>query len=213
MFKGIWDSVKEGAHNAWEGIKNAFSPVVNWFHDVFSKAWQKVKDVFSTGGKVFDGIKEGIENTFKTVVNAIIGGINKIIAVPFSAINDILEKIHDIEILGVSPFDWVHTFEIPEMPLLAKGGIVNRPVIAGEDGAEAIIPLERNTEWIDKVARQLESSSNSENVKLMRMMLEEMQAVRRDMYEVILAALRTNSNDFDGSERDMIRLVKKYAFA
>ncbi len=36
----------------------------------------------------------------------------------------------------------------------ARGGIVTRPELSwiGEDGAEAVIPLENNTEWIDKVA-------------------------------------------------------------
>ena len=43
----------------------------------------------------------------------------------------------------------------------AKGGIVTREHIArvGEDGAEAIIPLEHNTEWIDKVANRINSTS------------------------------------------------------
>lgn len=214
LFADIWNSVKEKAAEAWEGIKETFQPVADWFHNVFSNAWQKVKDVFSTGGKVFDGIKDGIVSTFKTVVNAIIGGINKVIVVPFEAINNILQKIHDVEILGVSPFTYIHTIDIPEMPLLAKGGIVDRPVIAGEDGAEAIIPLERNTEWIQNVAKQIEqSSSNGENVRILQMMLDEMHALRRDMYGIILTALRTNSDELDGSERDLIRLVKKYAFA
>ena len=48
----------------------------------------------------------------------------------------------------------------------AKGGIVTREHIArvGEDGAEAIIPLEKNTEWIDKVASRINGNvgSNSE---------------------------------------------------
>lgn len=214
FFSDIWSSIKEKAAEAWEGIKNVFSPVADWFREKFAEAWQKVKDVFSTGGKVFDGIKEGIVSVFKTVVNTIIKGINKVIVIPFKAINNILQKIHDIEILGVSPFTWVHTFKIPEIPLLAKGGIAKRPVIAGEDGAEAIIPLERNTEWIQKVANQLnESSDNSESVQLLQMVLNEMQTMRNDMYGIILAALRTNSDEFDGSERDLIRLVKKYAFA
>ena len=78
-FGKLWNDLKEKAADAWEGVKAAFKPVTDWFHDVFSSAWQKVKDVFSAGGKVFDGIKEGIENTFKTVVNVLIGGINKII--------------------------------------------------------------------------------------------------------------------------------------
>lgn len=39
----------------------------------------------------------------------------------------------------------------------ATGGIVTRPTVSmiGEDGAEAVIPLERNTEWIDRVAERI----------------------------------------------------------
>ncbi|MGN1480574.1 hypothetical protein, partial [Porcipelethomonas sp.] len=42
----------------------------------------------------------------------------------------------------------------------AKGGIVTREHVArvGEDGAEAIVPLENNTEWIDKVAAKFTAS-------------------------------------------------------
>lgn len=121
FFTGMWDGLKNGASQAWEGIKNVFSHVSDWFKDVFSKAWQKVKDVFSAGGKVFDGIKDGIVTTFKTVVNAIIGGINKVITVPFNAINGVLAKIKSIEILGVSPFTWVNTFSVPQIPKLSTG--------------------------------------------------------------------------------------------
>ena len=121
FFTGMWNGLKNGAQTAWAGIKSVFSVVSDWFKDTFSKAWQKVKDVFSTGGKVFDGIKDGIVTAFKTVVNAIIGGINKVIKVPFDAINAILSKIKGIEILGVSPFDWVKTFSVPEIPKLSTG--------------------------------------------------------------------------------------------
>ena len=40
------------------------------------------------------------------------------------------------------------------IPRLAKGGIVKKgtPFIAGEDGSEAVIPLERNTQWVSMVA-------------------------------------------------------------
>ena len=40
----------------------------------------------------------------------------------------------------------------------AKGGIVNGPTLGliGEDGREAIVPLERNTEWLDLVASRLQ---------------------------------------------------------
>ena len=87
FFGGMWDALKNGASAAWEGIKSVFSGVVNWFKDKFSAAWNAVKNVFSVGGKIFSGITEGISNMFKKVVNAIIDGLNKIIAFPFNKIN------------------------------------------------------------------------------------------------------------------------------
>lgn len=158
FFVGMWENVTGGARKAWEGIKSVFSVVSSWFENVFSKAWNAVKKVFSTGGKIFDGIKEGIVTAFKAVVNAIIGGINKVIAIPFKAINGILSKIRNISIAGVTPFSGiVHTLDIPEIPKLARGGIVNGATtfIAGEAGKEAVIPLENNTGWITNLAERL----------------------------------------------------------
>lgn len=158
FFTNMWDKLKSGASNAWEGIKSVFSPIADWFKDVFSKAWKKVKDVFSTGGKIFDGIKDGIVSAFKSVVNAIIRGINKVIAIPFNAINDILDKIKNVSIAGFTPFEnLISRLTVPEIPELAKGGVVRRATnaIIGEDGAEAVIPLERNTEWLDRLAEMI----------------------------------------------------------
>lgn len=158
FFSGMWDKLKKGAASAWEGIKSVFSTVANYFGNIFSKAWQKVKDVFSTGGKIFEGIKDGIVNAFKAVVNVIIRGINKVIAVPLNGLNGVLDKIQNISFLGISPFSWVSwRAPIPQIPELARGGVVNKATTAviGEDGQEAIVPLERNTQWIKKLAAEL----------------------------------------------------------
>ena len=161
-FSGVWKKLKSGAADAWDGIKTAFSSVSDWFKDTFSEAWQKVKDVFSTGGEIFSGITEGITAAFKTVVNAIIRGINTVISQPFSAINDMLQTLRDFSIAGVNPFSGLPWIDTPQIPELARGGIVNgRSFIAGEDGAEAIIPLERNTEGLKKIAQLLAAEISS----------------------------------------------------
>ena len=158
FFTGMWENLKSGAAAAWDGIKSVFSHVSTWFRDVFAEAWQKVKDVFSTGGKVFDGIKEGIVESFKTVVNAIIRGINKVISVPFNAINGMLDKLRDLEIAGVQPFDGLVTrLPVPEIPELERGGVLKRGQVGllEGNGAEAVVPLERNRAWIAATAAQL----------------------------------------------------------
>lgn len=134
-FKSLWEKVASGASSAWEGIKNAFKSVPEWFQSKFRDAWQKVKDVFSTGGRIWSGIKEGIENTFRTVVNAIIRGMNTIIAVPFNKINSMLNTIRNAHFLGISPFQnmWgVNPLPVPQIPMLARGAVIpaNRQFLA-----------------------------------------------------------------------------------
>lgn len=158
FFSNMWQGLKDGAKNAWEGIKNTFSKVASFFGDIFGKAWEGVKKVFSTGGKIFDGIKDGIVKAFKTVVNAIIRGINKVVALPFKGLNFVLDKISGLSIAGIKPFSWMTwRAPVPQIPELATGGVVRKATTAviGEDGAEAVVPLEKNTGWIRKLAAEI----------------------------------------------------------
>ena len=56
------------------------------------------------------------------------------------------------------------------LPRLARGGIVDgaTPLIAGEDGKEAIVPLEHNTEWMDIISSKVNGGSSEEELQLMR---------------------------------------------
>jgi len=157
FFSDAWTKLKNGASDAWTGIKNVFKKIPEWFESKFKSAWTKVKNVFSTGGKIFDGIKEGITAAFKTVVNKIIGGINKVIAKPFNAINKVLDKIRGVSILGITPFSGLGSISVPQIPLLAKGGVLKRGQVGllEGDGAEAVVPLDRNKAWIRSVAQSM----------------------------------------------------------
>jgi len=155
-------NAKTGFANVWSNIKAGFGNVSGWFNDTFSAAWTKVKNVFSTGGKIFDGIKDGILSGLKAVINKIIEGINKVIKVPFDGINSALRSIKNVEIVGIKPFSWLPTISVPQIPKLAKGGIVDRATLAmiGEQGKEAVVPLENNTAWMDKLVDKLLSRTS-----------------------------------------------------
>lgn len=167
VLSNVWTSLTQGAAAAWEGIKQVFSSIPQWFQTKFKEAWTKVKEVFSTGGKIFDGIKDGIVNAFKAVVNAIIRGINKVVAIPFNAINKVLNTLRNFEILGSKPFSGIiGDITVPKIPELAKGGVLSKGQIAllEGSGAEAVIPLENNRKWIAATAKALKQALVNEEL-------------------------------------------------
>ena len=192
VFTGLWDTLKNGASNAWEGIKSVFSSVANFFGDIFGTAWKKVKDVFSTGGKIFDGIKDGIVSAFKTIVNAIIKGINKVVAIPFDGINWALNKIKNIDILGLTPFDWISTISVPQIPELYRGGILKKGQVGllEGNGSEAVVPLEKETGWINRIAQKMNElqdvNPGYSNVALINKMDEMIQTVKALKSTIVL---------------------------
>lgn len=208
FFGGIWEKVSDGASQAWEGVKNAFSPVIDWFKNTFHEAWTKVKDVFSKGGEIFTGIKEGLFNGFKVVVNGLIDGINYIISQTFWGLNNALENIHNVEILGVRPFEWINTIDVPEIPKLAKGGVVDKPTITetGEDGPEAIVPLEKNTEWTENVAKQIHEFTLVNSAKDVSREIKPM----NDMISVIREEVGQRISNLESSVDSALELMRQF---
>ena len=166
FFNGVWEGMKAGAQAAFEGICNIFKGIADFFGTVFRNAWAAVKAVFETGGKIFTGIVTGIVNAFKTIVNGIIKGLNTVIAIPFNTINGILTGIHNINIMGAKPFEWVGNIGVPQIPYLAQGGYASgaQTAVIGEAGPEVVIPLSQNTDnWSGLLANALAEKFNEED--------------------------------------------------
>lgn len=172
-WNNIITKVKEGVSGAWNAITSVFGNITGWFRDKFTQAWSAVKNVFSAGGKIFDGIKDGIVNAFKSVVNAIIRGINKVISIPFNAINGVLSGIRNISIAGIEPFTWIHTFNVPQIPELATGNVAYERTLAmfGEySGAnsnpEITTPQNIMRETFNEVLESREWNNNKQPVRV-----------------------------------------------
>lgn len=161
----------------WEKIKDVFAHVSDWFKDKFSAAWQAVKDVFSTGGEIFDGIKDGILEGLKAVINALIGGINKVISIPFNGINSALNKIRSVDILGLKPFSFINTISIPQIPKLATGAVIppNREFLAVLGDQKSGNNIEAPENLIRKIVRE-EAGGGGDNAALLQAILEVLKA-------------------------------------
>ncbi len=121
-------------------MKEVFGKVGDFFSETFGDAWRGIVKVFSVAGEIFTDIKDGIVSAFKFVVNGIIRGLNKVVSIPFNGINAALEKIRNINILGITPFTNLRSINIPQIPQLATGGFVEQGqlFIAREAGAELV---------------------------------------------------------------------------
>lgn len=184
-FGGAWEAVKlkwkasvDWFKNIWESIKAIFAVVKDVLSGDFQGAWDKIKEIVGKWKDYFKGIWDGIKSIFKPVgdffeetfnkakdavkgpINFIIRGLNKLI----SGVNKISFDVPDwVPVIGGQTWG----FNIPEIPELARGGILRRGqtgFLEG-NGAEAVIPLEHNKFWIHSVAsdllRQIQLSSGS----------------------------------------------------
>lgn len=147
-----------------QGLKSLVSIFTNTFNSIkttITNIWNSVLKLFSSGGKILNGLKEGIANVFKTIVNTLISGINKVIAVPFKTINGLLNTIRNASFLGISPFKGLweqNPLPVPKIPKLEKGGILKKGQVGflEGNGAEAVVPLDRNKYWIKAVAKEFD---------------------------------------------------------
>ena len=201
FFKGVWDN-----------IKNVFSGVINFFKKTFSSAWTAVKNVFSGWGKFFGGLWDTIKEKFSSIgtsiANAIGGavkkGINGVISMIENTINSAIGLINGaINLINKIPGLSIGKIKKLSLPKLAKGGVLDkgaRTVIAGEDGTEAIIPLEKNTKWIKMIAAQLQdqmfsSSSLNNTGTLSDMQIQTEYNVLIDSFKKALTKMKIELDD------------------
>lgn len=195
FFSGIWSSIKgtfsavgtwfsDIFGKAWAGIKNVFSPMVNFF----SSTWQKIKNIFS---KVGTAIADGLSGAVTSAVNAILSKATGIINGFIRAINSAISVLNKIPKVSISRIDEL------DAPQLAEGGVLKRGqvgILEG-NGAEAVVPLEKNTGWIKKVAEDMAEATggavtgDSESLKVLYKILEIIRHIDDNMYEWILTAL------------------------
>lgn len=152
FFSDLWNGVVEFAQSAWEKVGNFASTCV----EGLKTAWGNFK-TFITG--LWDGIVSGI----KGAINKIIGGVNGMISGVVSGVNAVANTLNRISFtipswvpgFGGSTFGFnLPTFSAPQIPYLEEGGVLKKGqvgILEGK-GGEAVIPLERNTEWINKMA-------------------------------------------------------------
>ena len=118
---------------------------------------------------IMDYFAESIEaaggNVAKGILNAFVGILEGMANVLVGALNALIKGFNKIAGLGGSLGLKLTIPTIPEvkLPRAARGTIVKgeTDLTVGEDGTEAVMPLERHTEWLDILASKLTAKTGS----------------------------------------------------
>lgn len=154
---GIGDSLEFAWKNSIANILiQLASQLPSQIAEKFKDIWPAIKSALET-----------IWNNFKSWWNNHFGGKNLIdIAIP----------------------DWIpavggKTWNF-KIPALATGGIAKKATLGvfGEDGAEAILPLEKNTGWMDTMLDKLVNKMNTNNVSSNQQITIDMSKCTKEYY-------------------------------
>ena len=178
FFTDLWNGFKNGAVQAWEGIKSVFSKVGTFFSETFRNAWSGIVKIFSVAGEIFTDIKDGIISAFKTVVNGLIKGLNKVVSVPFDGINSALKWLKDVNIFGLTPFSSLKTINVPQIPLLADGGMIS-------NSGQMFVAREAGPELVANVGSRTAVMNNDQIVE----------SVSRGVYQAVVQAMGQSSGN------------------
>lgn len=131
---GVVGTLLSTVSDVAKGVLKIFGGIIDFITGVFTgnwkKAWEGVK-------KIFKGVFDSLYGIVKFPINLIIKGINTLI----SGLNKISFDVPDwVPVIGGKEFG----FNIPKIPELATGGIVDKPTLAwigeGRD-REMVMPL------------------------------------------------------------------------
>ena len=139
---------------AWIMPGGAFIKAILFLKNNWREIWDGIKTTFRSVSDALIGIFENLKGRIVSIWDGMVAGIKGGLNVAIGAINRFIRAVNAmrINVPRVSlPFGGsvggysIGMPRLPEIPSLAKGGIVNRPTLAmiGESGPEAVVPLGR----------------------------------------------------------------------
>ena len=162
-----WDEIKavviKVAHAIAEKVEEMKTKAVESFNNLKEGIANKVEAIKSSVAEKFNAIKEKMLTPIRNARDKVKELINKIRS--FFNFNWSLPKLKMPHLKITGEFS-ISPPKVPKFSVdwYARGGVFDKPTLftsggrlggLGEAGAEAIVPLENNTQWLDKIADKL----------------------------------------------------------
>jgi hypothetical protein len=156
----IWGAITSIATS----IGTKFSEIGESIKSVFSGIWDFVSGIFDPQNWIDLGTAaiDALWSAIKSIWNNTIGSLS-------------------LDIPGFGGWDGIHV----SVPKLATGGIVTGATTAliGEAGREAVLPLDNNTQWMDKLAAKINNNGNNAGGTVRVQLADKPFYTRAEMYE------------------------------
>lgn len=156
----IWGAITSIATS----IGTKFSEIGESIKSVFSGIWDFVSGIFDPQNWIDLGTAaiDALWSAIKSIWNNTIGSLS-------------------LDIPGFGGWDGIHV----SVPKLATGGIVTSATTAliGEAGKEAVLPLENNTQWMDKLASKINNNGSNAGGTVRVQLADKPFYTRAEMYE------------------------------
>lgn len=180
--------IKSGITEKFQSAKDVMSNAVSAAKSTVVSKFNEIKsNVSSAIGNVYSSIKSKMDAA-KNSVSSILGNIKSKFDSIFNSVKTTVSNAIE-RIKSVMNFEWsLPKLKLPHVNIsgsfslmppsvprfsidwYAKGGIFDSPTLfgygngllggLGENGAEAIVPLEKNTQWLDRIAERLQEGKN-----------------------------------------------------
>lgn len=158
------EKLLEGVASIGQDLGSAFSTIGETIKDIFTGIWDFICDIFDPQAWL-DLATNAINSLWQAIKNAWNNTIGSL----------------SIDIPGAFGWEGIHV----SVPKLATGGIVTSATTAliGEAGKEAVLPLENNTQWMDKLASKINSNGNNAGGTVRVQLADKPFYTRAEMYE------------------------------
>lgn len=173
VFSSILTGVVNTVTGAFQGILSIVSTILSNVFSNISSTWNNIKNKVDS---VMSGLSSSVQSKWNNIKNTISNTINGARDAVSNAINRIKSAFNfswslpplKLPHLSISGSFSINPPSVPKFSIswYEKGGLFNKPSVigVGENGQEAVMPLEKNTGWIGVLADKLMSYAGGGNL-------------------------------------------------
>lgn len=167
IINNIWSKIQDSMNKVRDKVQGVIDNINKYFNnvkstvsDVFNGIWSKVQSVMDNVGNKISNVLQGIQNAWnglKGFVGGVFGGIEGAVSSLVGSVKGMVNGVIGGINGAIGIINKIPGVHIGKIPRLERGGVLKRGQIGllEGNGAEAVVPLERNKAWIRAVAKDM----------------------------------------------------------